>query len=106
VPERSLDEVQVACLLVEPGGEGVPEGVDRDRPVDCRFLEPIGEPQLDLPRSQPVARIAPKKRRVGATVALCAVFLEVAAQEPPKLHNDVHWVSDNGHLYAVLQFAL
>jgi hypothetical protein len=79
--------VQVAGLLVQPGSEGVAEGVDGDWSVDTGRPRPIGEPQLDLPSAQSMSAIGPKKRRIGPIRrrrTLCAVFLEVAAHEPPE----------------------
>ena len=62
VPERPLDHVQIAGLFVEPGGEGVAERVDRNPPVDADLVEPLGEPQLDLPGAEAFARVGLKQR--------------------------------------------
>jgi len=36
MPQRPLDEVEVAGFFIQAGGEGVAEGVDRNPPVDTR----------------------------------------------------------------------
>ena len=84
MPQRPLNEVQIAGFLVQPGGECVAEGMQGNWPVDSGFLKPPGKPKLDLPGTQPIARLAAKKRRVWPCVGLCGVFFEELAQESPK----------------------
>ncbi len=69
MPQRPLDEVEIARLFIQPGGESVAERVQSGRSVDARVFKPLGEPQLDLPATQSSARLTPKKRRVWCTFA-------------------------------------
>jgi len=74
MPERPLDEVEIPGFLVQPGGEGVTEGMDREWSGDSGLLDPPGEVQLDLPAAKPLARLGPNQGHVGACVALCGGF--------------------------------
>lgn len=60
VAQRPLDEVQVPGLLVERGGEGVVQGVDRDGAVNARVLNPPGELELDRPGTEASPRLVAK----------------------------------------------
>ncbi len=55
VAEGSLHQSQVARPGIELRGEGVPQRVDREWPGDAGDLEPVPEPQLDLPCAEPPA---------------------------------------------------
>jgi len=44
MPQRPLDQVQVPGLVVEPGGEGVPHGMDGDATGQAGNLAGLGEP--------------------------------------------------------------
>jgi len=61
VAERPLDHVQVAGLPVEAAGEGVTKGVDGDAAGNAGLPAQGGEPELNLPRTQPLAPPAVKQ---------------------------------------------
>ena len=63
MPDCPLHQVQVRCLVVQIGGEGVARGVDGDFALNPRTSAQLSEPWLDRPGGE---RRAGSQTRMGA----------------------------------------
>ena len=73
VAKGLLNEADVARLVVEPSGEGVPQGVGRDGRCDPDLEAPAGYDPLDLAYREPPA-CPSSEQRVGGDCPTCERF--------------------------------
>jgi len=104
-PEGSLDQVQVAGLLVEPGGEGVAAGVNRNRrlPSHVKYVKSGGVtavfgPESGIKEGGRENRPARSRLNSGESARLCPTRIRARRAALPfvdKNHilHDVHWIN-------------
>jgi hypothetical protein len=64
VTKRSLHQMQVSGLLIEPGSEGMSEGMYRSIVIDASLFHPMRDAVLNLPGGEPSAVRGLKEGRV------------------------------------------
>src|SRR5829696_1552075 len=62
VTEQHLDDADIDVLLEQVGGKAVPQGVQRDGPVDLRHLSSGVTGAIELARGHRLRRIAPREQ--------------------------------------------